>query len=223
MDVTFPYNVRFQSVEFHLVGRSATGGTGLSGAMTRVASNSAHWRATATFVIYGHEPYIAWRGFVSAMQGTLGETNVPAWSRIIPFDQNGGAMSRTDAVSVGATSIADNAGLGQTAITHATLKDAASLRDTVIQVEYADTTGIRPGHCIGIGDRFHEVVYSYGDTEGETTLQISPPLREDYAADTRVILDRPQCKMRFADEQQGVLPYNTRPMQTVTVEFVEVY
>jgi hypothetical protein len=223
MPVTFPYNAKFQSVRFQLVGRSAAGGVGLSGATTRVASSAAHWIAEAKFLIDGHEGFLAWEGFISAMQGVLGETNVPAWSRILPFDQNGRALSRTGAVGVGGTSLADNTGLAQSPLTHATLKNAAALRDTIIQVEYLNTTGIRPGHKIGIGDRVYDVVYSYGDTGGETTLQIMPPLRAACSVGARIVLDIPVCRMRFETDGEGVLPFTIATRDLVAVNFREVY
>lgn len=223
MPVTFPYNAKLQSVDFQLVGSSSSGGQSISGAMTRVASNSAHWVAQASFVIYGHDAHVGWSGFVAAMQGVLGETEVPAWARIMPFDRDGQKLSRVDAVDINANGSAfDNTGLEQTEITHARLKNAAALRDTVIQVEYVNTTGIRPGHRIGLGDRCYDVIGSYGDTDGETTLQIAPPLRSDHPANERVILDRPKCLMRFETETEGRAPFTVSPVNVVTVNFREV-
>lgn len=223
MTVPFPYNVKLQSVQFSLVGRGGSAGQGLSGATTTVSSNSAHWIATATFAIYGHEAFLAWQGFLAEMNGMTGRTLVPAWTRILPKDQNGHEFSRRDAVSVGGNSIADNTGFAQTEITHARLKSAAALRDSVIQAEYIDTTGIRPGHRIGIGNRCHDVALSYGETSGETTLKITPPLRQAYPANERIILDRPICEMRFETEREGEIAFDTRPAKSVTVNFREVY
>ncbi len=218
---TFPHQALFQSVRFELVGRSASGGVGLSGATTRVASNSAHWKAEATFLIRGEEGFLAWQGFVAQMQGTLGETLVPAWSRYLPYDASGRGLSRKDAVSPGG-GIQDNTGFGQTALTHASLTTDAALRDGDIRLTLDDTTGVRPGHRIGIGERCYDVLSASVRPSGNVDIRIQPLMREANLAGTRVILDRPVCRMRFETEGEGVVSFDTSPAQSVTVNFREV-
>ncbi len=219
---TFPYQALFQSVRFELVGRSASGGVGLSGATTRVASNSAHWKAEATFAIIGEEGFLAWQGFVAQMQGTLGETLVPAWSRYMPRDANGRELSRKDAVSVPPLGFGDNTGFGQTDTIHAKLEVSEALRDGSIRVRLVDTTGIRPGHRIGIGERCHDVLSGSDLGDGTVRLRIQPLLRQAYPENERVILDRPVCRMRFDTESEGVVTFDTQPVQFVTASFREV-
>lgn len=219
---TFPHQNCFQSVRFELVGRGASGGVGLSGATTRVASNSAHWKAEATFLIRGEEGYLAWQGFVSQMQGVLGETLVPAWSRYLPRDGKGRALSRKDAVSLPELGFIDNSGFSQTDLTHATLETSGSLRDGILLIRTDDAIGIRPGHRIGIGERAHDVLSISDNSDGTATVRVQPLLRADYPAGERVILDRPVCRMRFETEGEGILAFDTHPVQSVTVNFREV-
>lgn len=221
MFATFPHQALFQSVKFWPVGRSASGGVGLSGALTRSASSSGHMRAEATFLIKGEEGYLAWQGFVAQMNGVLGETLVPAWSRFMPKDINGRTLSRTEAVSVPKLGFADNTGLGQTDVVHASLASGASLRDGIISVNYDNTTGLRPGHRIGIGERCHDIMSVSAEENGTHTVRVYPLLREAYPNNQRIILDRPVCRMRFETEDQGYLPFTIAPVQSVTVSFRE--
>jgi hypothetical protein len=219
---TFPHQALFQSVRFELVGRSASGGVGLSGATTRVASNSAHWKAEATFLIRGEEGFLAWQGFVAQMQGVLGETLVPAWSRYLPSDANGRALSRKEAVSVPALGFGDNTGLAQTDVVHARLSTSAASRDGRIKVQYRDTIGLRPGHRIGLGERCHDVLSVTDNGDDTAFITIQPLTRTAYSHLDAVILDRPVCRMRFESEGDGVVSFDTMPVQSVTVNFREV-
>jgi hypothetical protein len=219
---TFPHQALFQSVRFELVGRSASGGVGLSGATTRVASNSAHWKAEATFLIQGEEGFLAWQGFVAQMQGTLGETLVPAWSRYLPRDGQGRGLSRKEAVSVPTLGFGDNTGFAQTDTVHARLDGAAALRDSAFRVSYDNTIGLRPGHRIGLGERCHDVLSVVDRGDGTADIRVQPLLRQAYANNAPVILDRPVCRMRFETENDGVVSFDTSPVQSVTVNFREV-
>ncbi|MCF7700555.1 hypothetical protein [Loktanella sp. M215] len=219
---TFPHQALYQSVRFELVGRGASGGVGLSGATTRVASNSAHWKAEATFRIRGEEAYLALQGFVAQMQGVLGETLVPAWSRVLPWDGQGRALSRTAAVSLPAEGFGDDTGFGQTVIKHASLDVAAALRDGQIRVDYDNTNGLRPGHRIGIGERCHDVMSVVDMGNDKAHVRVQPLMRQAYPGGTYLVLDRPVCRMRFETEGEGILPYTTEFRQSVTVNFREV-
>jgi hypothetical protein len=219
---TFPHQALFQSVQFQLVGRSASGGVGLSGATTRVASNSAHWKAEAKFVIYGEERFLAWKGFVAQMQGTLGETLVPAWQKYLPRDGQGRRLTLTDAVSVPPLGFGDNSGLAQTETVHADLEGAAALRDGKVRVRMASAFSLRPGHKIGIGERLHEITAISDLGDGTSNVWVSPLLRQAYPNNERVILDRPLCRMRFETENEGDIPDSIDVATTVTVNFREV-
>jgi hypothetical protein len=219
---TFPHQALFQSVRFELVGRSASGGVGLSGATTRVASNSAHWKAEATFLIRGEEGFLAWQGFVAQMQGTLGETLVPAWSRYLPRDGQGRQLSRKEAVSVPPLGFGDNTGFAQTDTVHARLSGLAALRSGNIRIAMTNAIGLRPGHRIGIGERCHDVMSASDRGDGTYDVTVTPLMRQTYAGNTQVILDRPVCRMRFETEGEGVVSFDTSPVQSVTVNFREV-
>lgn len=223
MVVTFPHQALHQDTAFTLVGRSASGGVGLSGAMTRVASGSGHWKAQATFLIQGDDAHLAWLGFVSQMQGVLGETLLPAYPRILPVDIKGRTLSRKEAVGIDHRGLFDNTGLGQLDIKYAELSSDATFRDGFINVKYNDTTGIRVGHKIGLGDRLHEVLSTIDNGDGTHKVFVSPLLRSKYLAGERVIIDRPLCRVRFETDGEGIIPHNTTNAQSVTVNFREVF
>jgi hypothetical protein len=155
------------------------------------------------------------------MQGIVGETDVPLWPRIIPLDALGRRLDRSDFYTIGQIQVE------QPPYTHARLAAAASLRDTIISVEYVDTTGIFAGHEITIdhatkGPRAYRVVSSYED-EGVQKLLINPPLREGAALNADVTIDRPKCRMRLATETEGELMFTTSPRELITVNFVEAF
>jgi hypothetical protein len=155
------------------------------------------------------------------MQGTLGETLVPAWSRYLPRDGQGRTLSRKEAVSVPEQGFGDNTGLAQTDTVHARLDGAVALRDSAFRVSYDNTTGLRPGHRVGLGERYHEVLSVVDRGDGTADIRVQPVLRQSYADNTPVILDRPVCRMHFADENEGYLPFDTSPVASVTVNFRE--
>lgn len=208
-------------VTFRLVGASASAGQGLSGAMVSVASNSAHWVAEATYLVAG-EGFLTWQGFLANMQGVLGETLVPVWSRVLPLDGRFRPMVRRDPVYLGGVPFANGSGLGVTPVARASLAADASVRDTVLTVNYLDTSGLRPGHRIGIGERLHEVMWVTNLTDTTAKIRINPPLRAAHIEDELVILDGPVCRMKFASPDQGAIPNSGRSAaERVTVRFVE--
>lgn len=220
--ITFPHNLGWQGGAFQLVGQSATAGFGLSGASTVASSNSAHWRCEFNFLVRGESEFHSWQAFIGGMRGALGTTNVPCKSRYLPFDGQRRRLNGVDAVGIGGTSFSDWTGFSQGDVTHAELASAGSLRDGSISVKYVDLWDLRAGHFISIGDGLHRVVGTHKTASDVAQVQIEPLLRDDYPIGERVVVDRPHCKMRFVDGNQGVLEQLSTPMQSISVSFVEV-
>lgn len=219
--VDFPYNACWQSVQFNIVGNSVSGGFGLSGASINVASNSGHWVAEASFSIYTEEQYLLWQGFIAEMRGVLGTTLVPAMPRWLPFDAQARRLDSQDATDLGDGPIWDGTGLGMPLTVHAYLNAGASLRDGEIRVHYTDTLGLRPGHLITLGDNLHQVVSAHNYGPNIYKVQIEPILRQNFPQYEPVVIDRPHCRMRFADSSQGIIGNSVRSLDNPTVRFVE--
>ncbi|MDZ7906340.1 MAG: hypothetical protein U5N55_11620 [Cypionkella sp.] len=208
-------------VSLRLVGLGASAGRALDGSTITVASNSAHWAAEVTYAISG-EGALTWQGFLANMQGAIGETLVPAWSRAVPLDGQFRPVVRFDPVYIGQyTPLADNTGVGFSPYTHAVLTSAAALRDTILNVTYVDAAPLRPGHRIGIQDRLHDVLWVTNLTSTTARIRVNPPMRQAYDAGERVILDTPVCRMKFASPNEGIIPYRNVNYERVTVRFME--
>lgn len=219
--VDFPHLLGWRETSFQIAGNSAAAGFGLSGASINVSSNSGHWTASTSFVMHTEDQYFGWQGFIAEMRGVIGTTLVPCKSRYLPFDAQARRMNGVDAVRWGATFAFDTTGLGQGAITHAQLESDAVLRDGIISVRYIDTIGLRPGHFLTLGENLHRVVSAHEIAPDVYSIQIEPLLRQDFIAGERVVIDRPHCRMRFADPSQGGIDQTFSRVNTVSVNFVE--
>ena len=219
--VDFPYAVHWTDVAFQLVGQAASAGFGLSGASINVASNSGHWVADVSFLIRTEDQYFGWQGFIAEMRGTVGTTVVPCRQRYLPFDGQARRMNGLGAVDFGGSSFPDTSGLGQSTTIHAELAAPASLRDGVISVRYLDTTGLRPGHYITIGENLHQVITAHETAPDVYAIQIEPLIRQAYPALERVVLDRPHCRMRMLEPGQGVIGASISRVDRFSVRFVE--
>jgi len=219
--VDFPYSVGWQGVTFQVAGNSTSGGFGLSGASINTASNSGHWRATASFVVRTEDQYLGWQGFLAEMRGTVGTTLVPCKSKYLPFDAVGRRLNGSRAVDFGSTSVWDTTGLAQSDLTHAELEADAALRDGYISVRYIDTQGLRPGHFLTIGENLHRVISASETAADVAQVQIEPLLRAPFLAGERVVIDKPHCRMRFASTSEGVIDQTLTRINVVSARFVE--
>lgn len=218
-----------QSTRFYILGASASAGFGLSGAESIAASNSAHWEATATFLIANNEEaHMAWQAFLARMQGAIGSTLVPAASRWQPRDSKGRKIAGAPATLSGSDDglagdvFWDHGVLDTPETVHVRLNAAASLRDGIITVNYPDAIGLRPGQFFSLGGNLHQVRYSHEVSAGVDEVYIRPLLRQDWAAGDPIEIARPVCRMRLADDMQGVLDLNFERLQKIEVKFVEV-
>jgi hypothetical protein len=172
-----------------------------------------------------------WRSFVGGMGGRAGTVLVPTWNVFRARDANGRRLDEKSAARWGGDidqeGVAfDLSGWGQDDTpVFATLAEPAALNATQIAVTYAPgIDGVRPGQYFGIGLRLYMVTQTWQEEEGEPTqIRFTPWLREDVAAGGTVIIDRPVCLMRFAQDQTGELELDTGRWGNGGLEFVEAW
>ncbi len=205
--INWPYAVFPKSAMFHPENQSRSGGASLTGSEQVTISNSGRWRARTASPILTENSVLAWRAFVSLMEGRAGTVLVPKWDNYGVRDMNGRELNEVGAASYdGDEWNFDMSGFGQSEITHATLSASAALNATRLSINVTDGEGPRPGQYIGIDQRLYMVQLAWEEGEGDPLqVQIWPRLRVGAASATRVILDRPVCLMRFASDQTGEL------------------
>ena len=207
---------------FYPESASRSGGQSLSGS-EQVNAINPRWRARVAGPVVTETSVLAWRSFVASMNGRAGTVLVPKWERRGVRDANGRELSQVNSATYDTDELNfDLSGFGQSDLTHATLAANASLNDTRISVTILDGEGPRPGQYIGIGDRLHLVSLAWEVSEGAPLqLQFTPWLRASALAGARVILDRPVCLMRFAQDMTGELELDMGLWGDGTLEFVE--
>lgn len=219
MHVTFPHQLIAQGARFALIGQTRIAQESISGASTVIASLAARWSASVTFVIRDEAGHLAFRAFMAGLEGMLGTTDVPAFARYRPLDQNGRALTRCTVASLAEAQTMEHFGFENAEIEGAQLAADAALRATDLQVTESATTGIRPGHRFSIGDRLHEVQLAW--TDGARRLRVQPPLRAAAASGAPLNLFAPICRMRRADDADPGYDDRMTRQQSITLSFVE--
>lgn len=220
--ILWPAGIFPRSGMFHPDSASRTGGQSLSGSEQVVPTNP-RWRASFKGPVVTEESVLSWRAFVGQMNGRAGTVLVPRWEEYGPVDVNGRRLSYVDAASYERGGLNfDLSGFGQEEPEHAVLATAAAINSTRISVDLHDVEGPRPGQYFGIGDRLHLVTHVWQEAEGALTqLQFTPWLRAAAPEGSRLILDRPVCLMRFAQDQTGELELDMGRWGNGGLEFVE--
>lgn len=219
MHVTFPHQLIAQGARFALIGQTRIAQESISGASTVIASLAARWSASVTFVIRDEAGHLAFRAFMAGLEGMLGTTDVPAFARYRPLDQNGRAVTRCTVASLAEAQTMEHFGFENAEIEGAQLAADAALRATDLQVTESATTGIRPGHRFSIGDRLHEVQLAW--TDGARRLRVQPPLRAAALSGAQLNLFAPICRMRRADDADPSYDDRMTRQQSITLSFVE--
>jgi hypothetical protein len=224
--VSWPAGIFPKSGMFGFGASSRSGGQAVSGSEQVTVANPT-WRASFSGPVVTEESVLSWRAFVGAMNGRAGTVLVPRWEAYGPVDVNGRRLSYVEAAAydngepVGGLNF-DLSGFGQEEPTHATLASSAALNATRISANLNDVEGPRPGQYFGIGDRLYLATHVWQEEEGDPTqIQFTPWLRSAATAGTRVILDRPVCLMRFANDQTGDLELDMGRWGNGSFEFVE--
>jgi hypothetical protein len=201
---------------------SRSGGQSISGSEQVTVANPT-WRASFSGPVVTEESVLSWRAFVGAMNGRAGTVLVPRWEAYGPRDANGRVLSYVEASAYeGGGLNFDLSGFGQSEIAHALVAEAAPINATQLSIDVLDGAGPRPGQYIGLGNRLYLVTSAWQETEiSPLVVQFTPWLRSAVPAGARVILDRPVCLMRFANDQTGDLELDMGRWGTGSFEFVE--
>lgn len=210
---------------FHPENQSRSGGLSLTGSEQLTASNAGRWRAALTMPVLNDESILAWRAFVSMMEGRAGTALVPKWDNYGVRDMNGREFNEVQTAEYGDGGLNfDLSGFGQSDdVVHAQLAVPAAARATRLSIIINDGAGPRPGQYIGIGDRLYIVQQAWELVEGgPLQVQVWPQIRAPAFMGERVILDRPVCLMRFASDQTGELELDMGRWGAPGLEMVEV-
>ena len=222
--IAWPAAVFPATALFHPESQSRSGGLSMTGSEQLTISNAGRWRAALTMPVITGESVLAWRAFVSMMEGRAGTALVPKWDNYGVRNVNGREFNDTPIAEYGDDSLNfDLTGFGQSDdMVHAQLAVPAALGATRLSVIINDGAGPRPGQYIGIGDRLHMVQLAWELVEGgPLQVQVWPRLRASAVMGERVILDRPVCLMRFASDQTGELELDMGRWGTPGLELVE--
>ena len=205
---------------FHPESTSRTGGLSMSGAEQITVSPSGRWRARLSIPLHTEKKVLAYRSLLAQLQGRAGTVLVPKWENFGPRDMNGRRLShRSGSPDPKNFNLS---GFGQSDLTYATAAANAAARATRVSVNLLDGDGPQPGQYFGLGERLYLCQSVWQVEEGDpTNIQFFPWLREAVYAGDRVILDRPVCLMRLADDSAGQLMMGSSNVGDVELEFVE--
>jgi len=221
--IDWPLAVFPRSAMFHPENQSRTGGASLTGSEQVTVSNAGRWRAKAAGPIVTEESVLAWRAFVSLMEGRAGTVLVPKWENYGVRDANGRVFNEVGGVAFDDGLGFDLSGFGQSDIAYALTYVSAAIGATRIVVDVLSGEGPRPGQYFGIGQRLYMCQAAWSDEDAAVlNVQFWPRLRSAVPAGARVIIDRPTCLMRFASDQTGELELDFGRWANPMVEFVEV-
>lgn len=222
----WPTGIFPKSGMFHPDSASRSGGQSISGS-EQVTVGQTRWRAKFSGPVVTEESVLSWRQFVADMGGRAGTVLVPRWEAYGPTDVNGRRLSYVGAATydngepTGGLNF-DLSGFGQQDAVYATVAANAALNATRITVILNNVEGPRPGQYFGIGLRLHLATHVWQEEEGGVThIQFTPWLRAAAFTGDAVILDRPVCLMRFAQDQTGELELDMGRWSTGSLEFVE--
>lgn len=211
--------------------QTRSGGASISGAEQIIASPATRLRARMTLPAMNERTILSWRALVAGMSGRAGTVLVPTWNVFAARDANGRRFNTHDAVrwggDIGQEGVSfDLSGWGQDDTpVYATLADDVAINATEITVNYAEgIDGLRPGQYFGIGQRLYIVTQTWQENEGDPVhIRFTPWLRAAASGGDTVIIDRPVCLMRFAQDQTGDLDLDLGRWGSGGLEFIEVY
>lgn len=219
MQVAFPWQIPFRTSRPRMVGTAREPRQSISGAETVVPSFGGRWECDVEMLIHGEAAELAYQAFIAQMEGRVGTTLLPIWTRWRPRDRDGQVVDQRGTAGLADAQTWEHFGFEAVPVVTMALAEPAALRATTIKVEPYNTTGIRPGQHFSIGERLYVVQHHWQDSAGVTNLMIWPPLRQSLGQ-AQLVLDRPFCLMRLASEGAD-LEYTPTPAGRVTATFVE--
>lgn len=222
--ITWPAAVFPARAMFHPDTQSRSGGQSMTGSEQITVSNAGRWRATLTMPVLTNESILSWRAFISMMEGRAGTCLVPKWDNYGVRNVNGREFNEAPIAAYGNDTLNfDLSGFGQSDdVVHSQLQVPVAAGATRLRLIINDGDGPRPGQYIGIGQRLYMVQAAWQETEtGPLHVQIWPRLRASAVMAEPVILDRPVCLMRFANDQTGELELDMGRWGSPGIELVE--
>lgn len=229
---SWPAAVFPRSGAFWLENQSRSGGVSILGNEQVTVAPSSRWRARFSMPVATEATVLSYRAFVFGMGGRAGTVLVPKWEGYGPRDINGRRFEEQATALYGddwnyhdGTNF-DLSGFGQDDMpVYASLAAPAALNATQIAVNYEPgIDGLRPGQYFSIGSRLHAVTQTWqSDDESPAQIRFTPWLREGADVGTPVIIDRPVCLMRFADDVTGELELDMGLWGSGGIELVEAW
>lgn len=210
-------------VDFMPENPSRSGGVSLTGSEQITVSNAGRWRARVTAAVRGESSNLALRAFIAQMEGRAGTVLVPKWELFRPSNVNGRQFSQVPTAGYSCDEFNfDLSAFGQSDTAYALNVASAAAGATRLDLDVRSGDGPRPGHYIGIGQRLYRVRQAWQiEPSNLITLEFWPRLRVAVPANARVLLDRPSCLMRFADDNTGDSQLNRAGSGMVTFDFIE--
>lgn len=212
-----------RKVDFFPENQSRSGGLSMTGSEQITLSPAGRWQARAFVSVRGEASNLALRAFVAGMEGRAGTVLVPKWERFRPRNANGRELAQVATAGYGCNEFNfDLSGFGQSDFVHAALASNAAARATQISIKLIDGDGPRPGHYFGMGQRIYRSSAVWQVEEDDPTqVRFWPWLRAADVAGAKVILDRPVCLMRFAQDDTGEAALSRAGSGSVVFDFVE--
>jgi len=217
MNVPFPRLAKKTTSGFRMVSQMRGRQTAISGAESIIPSFAGHWVVAVSFFIYGEDARLEWQAFLAQMEGGIGTTDVPVYLPHRPKDARGGSAPVTEPPAFDTFEYWSFVNTARGAIE---LASNAAMRSTDLSLTLNDSLGLRPGHGLTVGDRFHRVQKSW---DNGTKVRIQPPLRAAALAGDLVETDNPVCKMRFASEDDGEVEFQPNGVDRATIIFREAF
>lgn len=212
--------------------QSRSGGQSILGQEKIVASTAGRWRARIGAPVVTENAVLSWRAFVASMNGRVGTVLMPRFEHYGPKDMNGKRLDYQEAAFWQNGQFDDDglafdlSGWGQDySEANGTLAANAALGATQISVTWPEgVQGIRPGQYFGIGQRLYIAKQVWEVEEGDPSqVTFWPPLRAAASTGTVVIIDKPVCLMRFAQDATGELELDFGRWSQGGLELVEAW
>lgn len=197
------------------------GPVAFGGGQQRGAPDAGWWTMKLTVDLY-HEPQVlAFRGFVTAIQGGLEPFTIGVFD-----DRHAPAPAGRPATSGGITHSdgslhSDGAGYSQSNIE---IVAAETIEDGATSLTAAVTVAgpLRRGMFFSLADRLYQVTSHPEETSpGVWAFRFLPPAREEAAAGATLEFARPICRMTFADPMTGQMDVTPPYLAEATLDLEE--